>query len=66
MTSTEALEKFKHDLKQSPDKYGLIRELLARIEHDEIIALWIGNIMVDFYDMEKKLREQKNPVIFHH
>lgn len=59
MTSREALEKFKRDLKQSPDKYGLIKELLARIECDEIIALWLGNIMVDFYDMEKALRDRR-------
>lgn len=59
MTSEQALKKFTEDLKKSPDRYGLIRELLARIEIDSVIALWIGNIMVDFYDMEKKLDEKK-------
>lgn len=69
MTSKEALEKFKSDLKKSPDKYGLIRELPARIECDEIIALWLGNIMVDFYKMENDLSEKKKliPIAnFHH
>ena len=64
-TSSQALHKFIDDIQTSPDKYGLIRDLLARIEHDEVIRLWIGNIMADYYEMEKKVRELKEELNYH-